>query len=69
MSSTFLPELFYTEMVQEGNNTFQSIEMNDPNVYHASDGRYVMVLHSAAVGGLLRFVASAEMACTHRETC
>ncbi len=46
-----------------------SLAINDPNVYQAAKGDYVMIAHSQAMGGLLRFKATSRVACRSVHQC
>ncbi|HNH47403.1 MAG TPA: hypothetical protein PKY30_10210, partial [Myxococcota bacterium] len=47
----------------------ETLVINDPNVYQAAKGDYVMIAHSQAMGGLLRFKATSRVACRSVYQC
>lgn len=58
-----LPAELGTDAVQQPVGPDVPVEMNDPNVYRAADGTWVMHFHSQALGGLLRATAPFSVAC------
>ena len=50
-------------------NIPDDVAVNDPNVYEADSGDYVMILHCGVLGGLVRLTADVATACSYRDAC
>lgn len=64
-----LVDLLGTETITPEDQLGITVEMNDPNVYKTDGGDYIMIVHSSALGGMIRFMASESTASYSMKQC
>lgn len=65
----YMSELLGGQEIEDVYGDAVTVDLNDPNVYLAATGEYVMIVQCTALGGLVRLTADVATACASRESC